>query len=77
MDIFGIQDTIGKSYYHEFEVVEIDTAQEDPTPIETGNTLKVLLIDFDSNYTFVVKDDTIAKKIDNTMLNERMQRLSK
>lgn len=64
LDIFGLKDTIGKSYTQLMEVDKLDTASSNVELMETGKMYEVLSVDLDSTYTILLAGDKVYNKID-------------
>ncbi len=66
LDIFGLKDTIGKSYTL---LMEVDTLNTNSEQVEAGKVYEVLSVDLDSTYTIRLAGDNVYNKIDNTEMN--------
>lgn len=73
LDIFGLKDTIGKSYTNRYGIAKLDTTNPDAVPTETGEILEVLSVALDTVYTITLAGDSIYNKIDNTEFNRIMR----
>lgn len=69
LDIYGLKDTIGKSYTLVMEVVATDSVSSNVELMETGKMYEVLSVDLDSTYTIILSGDKVYNKIDNTEAN--------
>lgn len=73
LDIYGLKDTIGKSYTLLMKVDTLDTANLNSELVEAGKVYEVLSVDLDSTYTIRLAGDKVYNKVDNTEANRSMR----